>query len=169
MAHRLRFDRSSKCATPHGHNEFIKITLKSDTLSPHWGKSNMAKSFESLKKSWHHFIDNSLDHAFQLGEDDPLIDHFKTYETDILPRLLIIKGDPTTEATAVALWQKLSVILDNTTPDFRIIRLELEETPTNCITLEADTLWQNIELGAWCHRFDLSINDLVPPTVFPHL
>ncbi|MEG0819491.1 MAG: 6-carboxytetrahydropterin synthase [Brevundimonas sp.] len=28
MAHRLIADAGSKCAVPHGHNEFVKVTLE---------------------------------------------------------------------------------------------------------------------------------------------
>jgi 6-pyruvoyltetrahydropterin/6-carboxytetrahydropterin synthase len=164
MAHRLLAERSSKCATPHGHNEFISITLdaKPDTHTD-WGHSNHAVSFEQLKGPWHRFIDDSLDHAFQLGDEDPLIGYFQTHEPDILPRLLVIKGDPTTEAVAVALFYKLNAILRAFTPQFECLRLELEETPTNTVIIRPkDVTEHDFHFGDWCHRPDMSLNDLLP-------
>ena len=166
MAHRLLSERSSKCATPHGHNEFISVTLQSDAPA-HWGGANCQAPFADLKRHWHQFIDQSLDHALQLGANDPLIAYFKAHEPDLLPRLLVIDGDPTTEAVAIALYQKLTAILKAFAPEFRCVRLELEETPTNRILLDQnDLMAAPTTLGAWCHRADLSLNDLIEPSMF---
>ncbi|MFN3808518.1 6-pyruvoyl trahydropterin synthase family protein [Asticcacaulis sp.] len=167
MAHRLRADRSSKCATPHGHNEFVRVTLKAkspDTVK--WGQSNYAQSFDALKRDWHRFVDDALDHAFQLGADDPLIGFFQAHEPDLLPRLLIIPGDPTTEGVALALYHKLNAILSANVPEFACVRFEIEETPTNTVILTPDDLSHGPRLADWCHRADLSINDLLPPDVW---
>jgi 6-pyruvoyltetrahydropterin/6-carboxytetrahydropterin synthase len=166
MAHRLRFDRSSKCMVPHGHNEFVTVSLqpKAGSRGTDWGGSNYAASFADLKRHWHGFVDDALDHAFQLGHDDPMIGYFQAHEPELLPRLLVIKGDPTTEAVAVALFMKLDAILAKQLPQFECARLELEETPTNSIVVTPqDVAACPIELGAWCRRADLSINDLLPP------
>ena len=47
MAHRLIADAGSKCAVPHGHNEFVKVTLE-PTAEIAFGQSNHAASFENL-------------------------------------------------------------------------------------------------------------------------
>lgn len=164
MAHRLLADRASKCATPHGHNEFVRVTLKArsaDTVK--WGQANYAQSFDALKRDWHRFVDDSLDHAFQLGEADPIIGFFRAHEPDLLPRLLIIPGDPTTEAVALALYHKLNAILAAQVPDFECVRFEIEETPTNTVILTPDDLIGAPRLAEWCHRADMSLNDLLPP------
>jgi len=162
MAHRLRFERTSKCATPHGHNEFVSVSLQAKTgKTIDWGHANHAASFSSLKAHWHSFVDDSLDHAFQLGADDPMIGYFREHEPDLLPRLLIIAGDPTTEAVATALYMKLNAILATHTPEFECVRLELEETPTNSVVLtQAEVEACPVRLGDWCHRADATINDL---------
>ncbi|WAC49635.1 6-carboxytetrahydropterin synthase [Asticcacaulis sp. SL142] len=165
MAHRLRADASSKCMTPHGHNEFVKVTLKAKPSAPAvaWGDRNYALSFEALKRDWHAFVDNALDHAFQLGHDDPMIGYFRTHEPQLLPRLLVIKGDPTTEAVAMALYHKLGAILSAHVPDFECVRFEIEETPTNSVILTLEDLAEcSFDFGAWTHRPDHSINDLEP-------
>jgi 6-pyruvoyltetrahydropterin/6-carboxytetrahydropterin synthase len=170
MAHRLLAERTSKCAVPHGHNEFVSVVLApraGSKADAHWGQSNYTASFESLKKPWHAFVDDALDHAFQLGADDPLIGYFKAHEPDLLPRLLIIPGDPTTEAVGLALLAKLNAFLGLHNPDFEVLRLELEETPTNTVIVTpADLAACPIDFGAWTHRADLSINDLLPPGAF---
>lgn len=169
MAHRLRFDRSSKCMVPHGHNEFVTVALRPKDGSPDrpqgldWGQSNRAESFAALKQHWHAFVDDALDHAFQLGHDDPMIGYFQAHEPELLPRLLIVRGDPTTEAVAAALFMKLDAILARHLPQFECARLELEETPTNTVVImPEDIAAVPIELGAWCRRADMSINDLLP-------
>ena len=172
MAHRLRFDRNSKCAVPHGHNEFIAVSLQArpEAKGVDWGAANYAASFSTLKTHWHAFVDDSLDHAFQLGAGDPMIGYFQQHAPDLVPRLLVIDGDPTTEAVATALYMKLNAILDRHLPDFVCTRLELEETPTNSVVLGLDdVLGCPVRLGEWCHRADLSINDLLPADAWPEL
>jgi 6-pyruvoyltetrahydropterin/6-carboxytetrahydropterin synthase len=171
MAHRLRFDQNSKCLTPHGHNEFVAVSLQSKgDRQIQWGSANYAASFADLKRHWHGFVDDSLDHAFQLGHDDPMIGYFRQHEPELLPRLLVIEGDPTTEAVATALYMKLNAILAAHLPDFECVRFEIEETPTNSVVLTpADIAACPIRLGEWCHRADLSLNDLLPPDAWPEL
>ena len=102
MAHRLLADPSSKCAVPHGHNEFVTVTLATDAR-PDWGGANMAAPFERLKTRWPGWIDGAVDHALQLDRDDPLVGFFRAHEPERLPRLMLFEGDPTTEAAAVGL------------------------------------------------------------------
>lgn len=160
MAHRLLADRTSKCATPHGHNEYVRVSLKPTATRVAWGEANHALSFDALKRDWHGFVDHALDHAFQMGSKDPLIGFFQTHEPDILPRLLIVEGDPTTEAVALALYQKLNAILAAHVPGFECVRFEIEETPTNSVILTPEDLVDAPRLGEWCHRADYSLNDL---------
>lgn len=171
MAHRLRFDRDSKCATPHGHNEFVCVDLQAKPGKAFdWGGANYAENFSNLKKQWHRFVDVSLDHAFQLGHDDPMIGYFRVHEPDILPRLLVIQGDPTTEAVAAALYMKLNAIMAVHVPDFECVRLEIEETPTNSVILTpADLAGCTVNLGDWTHRADMSMNDLLPVETWERL
>ena len=160
MAHRLLADPAGKCATPHGHNELVTVTLATDAR-PDWGGSNMAASFERLKTRWHGWIDGAVDHALQLNRDDPLVGFFRAHEPERLPRLMLFDGDPTTEAAAVGFRRKLSAFLAAEAPGWRCVRLRLEETPTNAVVLEGEAEpaggWAP---GAWCDRADQSINDV---------
>lgn len=172
MAHRLRYERTSKCATPHGHNEFVCVSLapKTGASGMQWGGANYAASFSDMKRHWHAFVDESLDHAFQLGAGDPLIGYFQAHEPDLLPRLMVIDGDPTTEAVATALYLKLNALLARFLPAFECVRFEIEETPTNSVVLTpADVAACPVRLGEWCHRADMSLNDLLPADAWPEL
>ena len=163
MAHRLIADAGSKCAVPHGHNEFVTVTLE-PTAEIDFGGANYAASFERLKARWHGFVDRSLDHAFQLNRADPLLGWFQQHEPHRLNQVLTVDGDPTTEALVIALWRKLEAILQAERLPFRLAELAIEETPTNTVLTrgltEAERAWA---LGAWCDRADFSINDLLPP------
>ena len=161
MAHRLLADPASRCAVPHGHNEFVHVVLATDAEMD-FGGSNYVASFESLKGRWHGFIDKSVDHAFQLNGADPMLDWFRQNEPHRLSRLMVFDGDPTTEAFAIALRRKLDAILIDEASAFRCVELTLEETPTNAIIVgehltTAERAWA---AGSWMDRADLSISDL---------
>lgn len=161
MAHRLLADAGSRCAVPHGHNEFVTVTLATDREMA-FGGSNYVASFESLKKRWHGFIDGAVDHAFQVNAADPLLGWFRTHEPHRLNQVMVFDGDPTTEAFAIALRRKIEAILTAEGSAYRCIELALEETPTNTIVVgetlsAAERAWMS---GGWMDRPDQSINDL---------
>ena len=163
MAHRLIADATSRCAVPHGHNEYVKVALE-PTTEIEFGGSNYAASFAQLKTRWHGFVDRSLDHAFQLNLTDPLLGYFKEHEAHRLNQVLTMDGDPTTEALVIALWRKLEAIIAAEGLPFRLAELAIEETPTNTVLArgltEAERAWP---LAGWCDRADNSINDILPP------
>lgn len=161
MAHRLLADAGSRCAVPHGHNEFVTVTLATDAQVD-FGGSNYVASFESLKKRWHGFIDGAVDHAFQINAADPLLDWFRTHEPQRLNQIMVFDGDPTTEAFAIALRRKVEAILMAENSAYRCVELALEETPTNTIVVgetlsTAERAWM---AGGWMDRPDQSINNL---------
>lgn len=169
MAHRLWSDPASKCATPHGHNEFVRLVLGTP-VDADWGQSNMSHSFDALKSVWHGFVDKALDHAFQLNIKDPLLSYFQAHEPERLKHIVVINGDPTTEALAVALTAKARALLATCAPGVQVLSLAIEETPTNTVSLSAAAFdgisWS---AGAWSHRADYSLNDLCPANVWPPL
>lgn len=161
MAHRLIAEADSPCAVPHGHNEFVQVTLRPEREIA-FGGTNHVASFHALKARWHGFIDGVVDHAFQLDRRDPLVDWFAAHEPQRLPRLMLFDGDPTTEALAIALRRKLEAFLAEQALPFRCVGLAVEETPTNTVmtgeTLSpAERAWC---AGSWMDRADDSINDL---------
>lgn len=161
MAHRLLADAGSRCGVPHGHNEFVHVTLATDREMDLGGANHVA-DFAVLKGRWHRFIDDAVDHAFQLGSRDPLLDWFRANEPHRLGQLMVFEGDPTSEAFAIALRRKLDAILTADANPYRCVELVLEETPTNAIVVgrdlsAAERAWM---AGSWMDRADLSINDL---------
>jgi 6-pyruvoyltetrahydropterin/6-carboxytetrahydropterin synthase len=165
MAHRLLADASDKCATPHGHNETVTVTLRAVSPTPLDGTRNMVEKFETAKSTWHRWIDDQVDHAFQISATDPLLAYFRAHEQARLPRLLITPGDPTTEALTCCMMAKLNAFLAAEGGKLTCTAIAIEETPTNSVTFEGDPL---AALGIpasqdvwWC-RADMSINDLAP-------
>ena len=161
MAHRLLSDPASRCAVPHGHNEFVHVVLATEAEMD-FGASNFVTSFETLKGRWHGFIDKAVDHAFQLNGADPMLAWFQANEPQRVARLMVFDGDPTTEAFAIALRRKLDAILAADGSLYRCVELTLEETPTNAVIVgehlsAAERAWA---AGSWMDRADLSINDL---------
>lgn len=161
MAHRLLGDPSSKCQTPHGHDEVVTVRLK-PLHALDLGGANMAGSFEKAKGRWHRWIDDQVDHAFQVNAADPLVTYFRANEPQRMKRLMSFRGDPTTEALAVAFLLKLSAFLKADGDVFAAERVAIQETPTNRVVLtaadwaEAGRDWAP---GDWCLRADDSLND----------
>jgi len=161
MAHRLIEGTSEKCAVPHGHNE--RVTVELEPLAPfRLGGANAIAPFETLKATWHGWIDGAVDHALQLNDNDPLIGFFRETEPARLPRIMTFEGDPTTEALAAVFWLKLAAFLRADALPFVVDSVRVEETPTNAVILtrEAfDPAQCGLGANAWPHRADMSIND----------
>jgi 6-pyruvoyltetrahydropterin/6-carboxytetrahydropterin synthase len=161
MAHRLLADPHSKCAIPHGHDQYVRVTLNPDRTF-RFGGANAAMPFEAVKGRWHRWIDDHVDHSLHLDADDPLIDYFREREPKRLARIMTFQGDPTTEALAASFWLKLAAFLSEDGLPFRVGAVAIQETPTNTVIVtrqsfdpEACGLGPN----AWPHRPDMSIND----------
>lgn len=166
MSHRLYNIKQGKCYVPHGHNEFVTVHLVSNDDDRLDGISNMSNQFETLKKTWHGWIDNAVDHTMQLSSSDPLLQYFKDNEPENLPRLMITPGDPTTEVLAACFFSKINAFLKDEGINMKCIRVDVEETPTNTVTFKGDPDVA-ISLGEyvgpdtpWWQRADMSINDL---------
>ncbi len=166
MSHRLFNLKNSKCFVPHGHNEFVKVYLVSTGSDPLDGISNMSNKFETLKKTWHNWIDNAVDHSMQMTAVDPLLNYFKENEPENLKHLLITPGDPTTEVLAACFYSKLNAFLKNDALEMKCIKVEIEETPTNTVIFHGDpdtaisTEQYDGPATPWWQRPDMSINDL---------
>ncbi len=162
MAHRLIADPAGKCATPHGHNEFVTVRLAA--LAPfRFSASNMDAAFEAVKGRWHAWIDDHVDHALQLNEADPLIGFFRGCEPFRLARLMVFPGDPTTEALAAVFFLKLQAFLQADALPYTVAEVRVEETPTNAVRLSAEAFDAEacgLAEGHWARRADMSINDL---------
>lgn len=162
MAHRLIAGAEEKCATPHGHNEHVIIELA--PLEPfRLGGANALASFAQTKGRWHAWIDDQVDHALQLNAADPLIEYFRSQEPQRCARLMVFPGDPTTEAACLLFFMKLQAFLRADGAPYKPQRVRLEETPTNCVEIDAAYI-ASLDLPAsgahWWNRPDMSINDL---------
>ena len=120
MSHRLFSLKDSKCFVPHGHNEFVKVHLVSEGDGRLDGVSNMSNKFETLKKSWHGWIDEAVDHSMQMTSVDPLLNYFKQNEPENLKHLLITPGDPTTEVLAACFYAKINASLKKKSRSFEL-------------------------------------------------
>lgn len=160
MAHRLLNSPTRKCAVPHGHNEFIRVTLAANQGTGLDPKTNMLQSFEQAKSRWHQFIDEHLDHAFQLSASDPMLNFFREHEPECLERVLVLPGDPTTEMLCVCLMSKLQTFLDHDGEVLQCLKLEIEETPTNRVVLDGFRAFEQYlptESGWWqCNDMSIS-------------
>lgn len=161
MAHRLIADPASKCATPHGHNEFVTVRL-APRASFRFGGANLVTPFEAAKGRWHAFIDQAVDHALQLNADDPLIGWFQAHEPQRLARIMTFPGDPTTEALAACLFLKMAAFLTADGLPYHVASVRVEETPTNAVVLTAegfDLEACGYPADGWARRPDMSINE----------
>lgn len=162
MAHRLRRSER-KCAIPHGHNEYVRVVLQGLEAKRLDGDRNDVTPFGMAKGRWHAWIDNHVDHALQLDEADPLVGHFCQHEPEMLDRLLLVPGDPTTEMLAACFAAKANAILAAEGLALTCARVEIEETPTNTVVFEGDpveVLPVAVQENRWWWRPDTSINDL---------
>jgi len=166
MSHRLFNLKNSKCFVPHGHNEYVKVTLRSDDDDNLDGNCNMSNGFKSLKSTWHNWIDNAVDHSMQLSNHDPLLNYFKENEPENLPHILLTPGDPTTEILAACFYSKINAFLQDEGLNVSCTRVEIEETPTNTVIFKGDPTkainrdnYHGPDIP-WWQRADMSINDL---------
>jgi 6-pyruvoyltetrahydropterin/6-carboxytetrahydropterin synthase len=156
MAHRFLSDAAPKCMTPHGHDEIV--TVRVCALAPvQFGGANMAAPFDAVKGRWKAWIDDHVDHAFQLNDADPLLAWFRSHEPARLAHVMTFAGDPTTEALAAAFWLKLAAFLHDDNLPFAVEEIRIDETPTNAVILNAAPASAP---APWCTRADMSINDL---------
>jgi len=155
MAHRFLSDAAPKCMTPHGHDEIVTVRVQA-TSPISFGGDNMAAPFDAVKGRWKRWIDEHVDHAFQLNGADPLIAWFRAHEPARLASVMTFEGDPTTEALAAAFWRKLDAFLRHDDLPFCVQEVRIDETPTNAVILGAAP---DRAPAPWASRADWSIND----------
>lgn len=162
MGHRLLAGLAPKCAFPHGHNEYVRVRLAPRAQATLDGVGNMIEEFGEAKRMWHRWIDDAVDHSFQLSERDPLVEYFLENEPAAIPHLLITPGDPTTECLAACFMEKISAFLRFQKSELDCVSVRISETPTNSVTLHATEkrLLPDVSHTPWWRRADMSINDL---------
>jgi 6-pyruvoyltetrahydropterin/6-carboxytetrahydropterin synthase len=124
----------------------------------------MVLEFKRAKHDWHQWVDDHMDHTFQVNSKDKLIDWFRAHEPERLSRILVCPGDPTTEVLA-ALWQsKAQAFMDSAQSGLLVEDVLLEETPTNSVMLKGVRAFErHLPISAegrfWWERADASIHD----------
>ena len=118
-AHRLMRNYTGKCTNNHGHSWLVRVHLQGNSLDD----KDMLIDFKDVKvlKQW---IDDQLDHATILWEEDPMISYIRQSGQ----RLFITKKNPTSEHIA-------EIILDQAIHHFqneriRVVCVEVNETCT---------------------------------------
>src|SRR5512141_780079 len=168
MGHRLLAGRAPKCAFAHGHTETVSVSLEPRSRDRLDGTANMVEEFGAATKLWHRWIDEAVDHCFQLSEHDPLVNYFVENEPAAIPHLLITPGDPTTECVAACFSSKLTAFLRDQESQLSIVSLTIAESRTNAVTLHGSAIGMlpSMSYIPWWCREDMSINDLgVSPEV----
>ena len=138
-AHRLIEGENLKtiCAQPHGHTWRLRVHLtpleEKQRLTP---QENTFVLFAQVKKRWHSFIDNHLDHSFFFNKEDPLL----PFMQEQLPsgRHVVVPGDPTSEMIAILCKAKCEAFLQDEKLPLKCTKLELNETETNGVLVQGD-------------------------------
>ena len=162
MAHRLLSGAAPRCSVPHGHNEVVTVDIVANNERPLDSDTNMLAEFSVVKKRWFHWIDEMVDHSFQIADTDPLIGYFREHEPKTLLRCLITPGDPTTEMRAACFMAKLNVFLAG--QGLVCSRLTIQETPTNSVVFTGDPTKVLPAGNYWWWRGDDAINDFARQT-----
>ena len=162
MGHRLISGAAKNCQIPHGHDEVVTVNIASKDnlgLDPN---TNMLVEFEEAKGQWFKWIDQAVDHSFHINAEDPIIDFFRTNEPELLSKILITPGDPTTEIRAACYHAKLNSFLGSGNKGLICLGLQIQETPTNAVYFSSDNIdnFLSPDEANWWNRADLSINDL---------
>ncbi len=163
-AHRLIEGENGNtiCAQPHGHTWQIRAHLSPTSDVRLNNQENTIALFSKVKKDWHNFIDNHIDHSFIFNHRDPLLDFMR----EQLPggRHVVVPGDPTTEIVSVVLKSKLDAILKVSGLELMCESMEVNETQTNCVTFSGNP-FEQLPKGSnpetyWWNRPDMTTNDL---------
>jgi 6-pyruvoyltetrahydropterin/6-carboxytetrahydropterin synthase len=168
-AHRLihGVNANTLCSQPHGHTWEVLVGIEHKTRQTLDGTANVLIPFAQAKGDWHRFVDGALDHACFLGSEDPLVTFLRQHNPD--GRLLITKGDPTTEALACLLLLKLKALLEKSAPELQAKWIHVQETQTNAIRITSDEAqrWLGSQhdpktraASYWWSRADMSTHDL---------
>ncbi|MCB0394974.1 MAG: 6-carboxytetrahydropterin synthase [Bdellovibrionales bacterium] len=148
------------CKQPHGHTWNVRVFIEPESSIVLDQKENTVALFAKIKKDWHEFIDNHIDHSFLFNSRDGLLEYMK--KDNPCGRHVCTPGDPTTEMLSVLLKAKLSAFLNASGLQLKVIRLELYETQTNGVICEGDPqihLPKDTSGKHWWNRPDMSTND----------
>jgi 6-pyruvoyltetrahydropterin/6-carboxytetrahydropterin synthase len=118
-AHRLLRNYSGKCTNNHGHSWLVTLHLEGTELD----EKDMLIDFQELKilKTW---IDENLDHASLLWENDPMCNYIR----ESGQRMYTTAKNPTSEHIAEVILKEAIRLFDNSR--IRVRAIEVNETCT---------------------------------------
>lgn len=130
-AHRLADPRAPrKCQSIHGHSWWVTVTIEAEKLD----SLDMVVEFGAFKRAWRAWIDDTIDHALVVHEDDPVADAILS----VLPeqRLYRMPSNPSTEAIAALLHREAERVLASVPTEVpaRVSRVHVQETRVNAAT-----------------------------------
>ncbi len=133
-AHRFTRCESIPCMTPHGHSWRAVLWIQS--LHGSLNENDMVTEFQSLKKQWKKFIQQTVDHSFFHHENDPLL----PYLNQEIPKFrgLSFPGDPTTEMIATCFLLK-AFAMHPKEIQAKPFKIEVFETQTNFVSYTAES------------------------------
>ena len=130
--HRL-YKYSGKCSHIHGHRLQWHVTVS----SPELDKTGFVMDYKDLK-SILKIIINPFDHAFVMGDQDPLYLKFGDEVFDLLkatngdsPRLFVVDFNPTSENILNYVSKLIIEALDSANRDFKLEKITLWETSSS--------------------------------------
>jgi 6-pyruvoyltetrahydropterin/6-carboxytetrahydropterin synthase len=103
-AHRLHRNYSGKCTNNHGHSWMVRLHMEGTSLD----EKDMLIDFQDVKalKTW---IDDNLDHATLLWEEDPMCNYIR----ESAQRIYITKKNPTSEHIAEIILEQAMKMFNN--------------------------------------------------------
>lgn len=157
-------NRGTLCSQPHGHTWTTQVQLAPLQSSSLNGSTNTVILFAKVKKNWHQFIDQSMDHAWMCHHKDPILEFLR--KDNPTGRFVITPGDPTTEVLAVCLKAKLEAFLKADQIPLQVAKLTVFETPTNAVSFtgSAEQALAFNDPQCWWNRADFSTQNF---TEFP--
>ena len=134
-AHRFFASTASpKCRNIHGHSWMITLVLKAPVLN----EQGMVIEFGQIKKVWRQWLDENLDHALMLHDQDPMLSAIREIEPEA--RIFTFSGDPTTEHLAEYLYSQAQTLLSTLSLENSVIvqHIHVQETHVNAATYSTD-------------------------------
>ena len=130
MGHRV-LNHRSVCRGLHGHRYKAEICVEGELIvAPGLSEEGMVIDFSDIKKIAQEFIQNKLDHAFMVwDQDDELLKFFKHSDGH---KPIIVPFTPTAENVAAYIFQKLKdEFLDKFKTGLHLHSVKLWETPSS--------------------------------------
>lgn len=118
-AHRLHRNYTGKCTNNHGHSWLVRVHLTGTSLDD----KDMLIDFQEIK-ALKHWVDEELDHATLLWEDDPMCEYIRQTGQ----RIFVTKKNPTSEHLAEVVLAKAIELFNNSR--IQVSCVEVNETCT---------------------------------------